>query len=892
MADEIQKTGATPANNVAGNTAANNGIITVGSILNIPGAKQIQKTAGALTGGSSTMASNMFYTPELTPESWLLPKSRQEILKWCRIFFNLESYVQSILTMHARYPFSRFKLVCESDEIREFFEDAIDNDKWNLLDFLHRASLSYQVYGESLPFGNWNAQEKRWDKFVLLEPELVEVTQGLFDEQPKYELLVTDELRKLTNDAKFADQAAKLPDVVRTAIMSQKNIPLDPDCTSIIARLTSPSAVRGTPILQCCFKCVTAETKIALLDSTTPTVKELFESNRKNFGVYSIDKKNNIIGGVAEGVIKMPAPESILKITFDNGESIRCTHDHPLYLRDGKKVEAKELKVGDSMMPLYRGHDKRAKAYERVYNPATEKYVLTHCRVALGIGEGKTFIKKTEVIHHIDCNPKNNDPLNLKIMDRGEHAHWHQIHSASPERMRQFTEERWNGENSEQNKKKQSELMTKWWEDKHEWGSERTKKVWADKTPEQLDAIGKSLSEALKNNPKHKASCKAYWSSPEGRKQRFEINIARWAKVAPEKRIEMMEKRFGPNNHKIVSIIPDGVEEVYAVINVTPTANYAIAFSDGSGTISGNCLIFQDYIRLAQLKIAERHQLPFELWTLGNVEAKILPTQEDLEAFRDKINEAVQNPPYSMVMPPIVDYKALGVKDKLLNIYEDLGYVENQLFVAMGVNKNLMLGDGPSFSNVKTMSLNRLIMEYQTIRDMFERWIYNRVFRRIAVENNFYTYKGKIKKLIMPKIEWERSLNIEDEETERKTFTDLHTRGFISTKTLFNKFPTLNMEAEKAQLEAEKGTIFDKTDGKRIPKTFKPEEKKPELPGGIGGVPPLGGGPEMPMPEGGEIGAAPAPEGMAGILEPATGAGAELPPPGQSAPGTPGGGAI
>ena len=41
-----------------------------------------------------------------------------------------------------------------------------------------------------------------------------------------------------------------------------------------------------------------------------------------------------------------------------------------------------------------------------------------------------------------------------------------------------------------------------------------------------------------------------------------------------------------------------------------------------------------------------------------------------------------------------------------------------------------MLGDGPSFSNVKTMSLNRLIMEYQTIRDMFERWIYNRVFRR------------------------------------------------------------------------------------------------------------------------------------------------------------------
>jgi hypothetical protein len=513
------------------------GFSKIGDMWNIKDGKNtFTKQASAVTGGgSSMMSSSLFYTPELTPESWLLPKSRQEILKWCRIFFNLEPYIQSILNMHARYPFSRFKLTCEDTEVREFFEQAMDNENFNLYDFLLRASLSYQVYGEAIPFGNWNEKKKYWDNFVLLEPELVEIQHGLFDTAAKYELIVTDELRKLTNDPKFKEESEKLPEVVRTAILSQKNVPLDPASVSVIARLTSPSAVRGTPIMQSVFK----------------------------------------------------------------------------------------------------------------------------------------------------------------------------------------------------------------------------------------------------------------------------------------------------------------------------------------------ILIYQDYIRLAQLRIAERHQMPFELWTLGNLEKNILPTQEDLEAFRAKINEATQNPPYVMVYPPIVDYKALGVKDKLLNIYEDLGYVENQILVAMGVNKNLILGEGPSFSNVKTMSLHRLIMDYQTVRDMFERWVYNKVFRRISEANKFYSYKGKIKRLIIPKIEWERSLNIEDEESEKKMMLDMHGKGFVSTKTLYSKFPNIDFEVEKKNLEDEKGTIFDKTDGKRIPKEFKPKEGSP-APGGMGGMkmppPDLGGGGEGTPPIGGENPLAPAPGAEAGGL--------------------------
>ena len=101
------------------------GFKSVGSFVDKPTAGLGKKAgAGGSGPGSSnvTMAQTQFYSPELTPESWLLPKSRQEVIKWCRIFFNLEPYIQRILTLHSRYPFSKFKLVCEDTKVLAFFE--------------------------------------------------------------------------------------------------------------------------------------------------------------------------------------------------------------------------------------------------------------------------------------------------------------------------------------------------------------------------------------------------------------------------------------------------------------------------------------------------------------------------------------------------------------------------------------------------------------------------------------------------------------------------------------------------------------------------------------------------------------------------------------------------
>jgi hypothetical protein len=503
-------------------------------------------------GADVQQTSSFFYSPELTTESWLLPKSRQEILKWARIFFNLEPYVQSIITMHSLYPFSKFEISTEDESVTQFYKDMAFNENFDLFEFILKASLSYQKFGEALPFGNMvkgKDGKYRWSRFVLLEPELVEVSTDMFEGTQAFSLIPTDELKKLVKstdeaDMKRLEQLREKAPAIVDAIEKNKNIDMSEDHVSLIANLTDPSATRGTSPIQCLFK----------------------------------------------------------------------------------------------------------------------------------------------------------------------------------------------------------------------------------------------------------------------------------------------------------------------------------------------VLIYQDWIRLAQSAFAQRYIFPIELWKLGDAAQGIIPDDKAITDFRNMINQAIQNPPFTIIYPDIVKYEAVSTLGKQFPINNEYEYIHDQLLVGMGVNKNIILGEGPSFSNVKTMALHKLMMVYKVVRDKFENWMINKYFRPIAIKNKFYTTSGGTRKLILPTISWNKSLDIEEEQDEKERFIDFHAKGLISTKTLFDKFPNINYEDEQKNLEDEMGTIFDKGD-ERLPKDA-PKKSKGKGGGGAAGgdLPEL----DLPMPE------APAEPGEAGEEAPETPGEAPVPEaPGGEAPAAP-----
>src|SRR5665213_1695214 len=115
-----------------------------------------------VTAGSEysvSQSQSFFYSPELTSDSWVLPKSRQEILKWIRIFFNLEPYIQQITMMHSLYPFSKFDLVVADPTIKKFYEEMSSNGEFNLFEYILQASLSREKFGEAICFVNLTQDE-------------------------------------------------------------------------------------------------------------------------------------------------------------------------------------------------------------------------------------------------------------------------------------------------------------------------------------------------------------------------------------------------------------------------------------------------------------------------------------------------------------------------------------------------------------------------------------------------------------------------------------------------------------------------------------------------------------------------------------------------------------
>ncbi len=124
------------------------------------------------------------------------------------------------------------------------------------------------------------------------------------------------------------------------------------------------------------FGCFTKDTKIALTDGRNLSFDELIKESKKdkkNY-TYTINEKRDI--DIAE--IKNPRltkkTQRILKIVLDNDNEIKCTLNHKFMLRDGIYKEAKELKSGDSLMPLKLNHKVRDTIF---LNESQDVYDLT-----------------------------------------------------------------------------------------------------------------------------------------------------------------------------------------------------------------------------------------------------------------------------------------------------------------------------------------------------------------------------------------------------------------------------------------------------------------------------------------------------------------------------------
>ena len=189
------------------------------------------------------------------------------------------------------------------------------------------------------------------------------------------------------------------------------------------------------------FACYALETKIPLLDGRTLTLEQIIEEYKsgKNNWVYSCDPETGkfVPGPISwAGITKKDT--SVVKVTFDNGESVICTPDHKFPVWGKGFIEAKDL-VGESIIPGYRRmesvtHDSSLK-YEQIYKNDTKKWEFTHREVSkwkddnnltdVMIYSDVYSTANKGVVHHKDFDNKNNNPGNLVKMNHADHLLYH-----------------------------------------------------------------------------------------------------------------------------------------------------------------------------------------------------------------------------------------------------------------------------------------------------------------------------------------------------------------------------------------------------------------------------------------------------------------------------------
>lgn len=266
--------------------------------------------------------------------------------------------------------------------------------------------------------------------------------------------------------------------------------------------------------------------------------------------------------------------------------------------------------------------------------------------------------------------------------------------------------------------------------------------------------------------------------------------------------------------------------------------------------------VFEDFIRLAHGAHAKRYHFPMELWTLGDLGTNLLPDAASLALLRDQVNDAIQNPPFSMFLPPIVKYEALGVQGKTYPFVEDYEYIHKMYMIGMGVSDDLILGSSNMFGSAETSSNQAFVRARKKDRDQMEDWMTWNFFEPLARWNNLKIKKGNVLAPILPDYEWEKVLDFTAEEQEREDAKYMYEKGIYPAKRLISKLGE-NPDGVEKEMEAELFTVLD--DGKRVaaPAIRKRRDTPTADASGATSESPIGGKDEKPTGGGGGGGSKP-----------------------------------
>lgn len=237
-------------------------------------------------------------------------------------------------------------------------------------------------------------------------------------------------------------------------------------------------------------------------------------------------------------------------------------------------------------------------------------------------------------------------------------------------------------------------------------------------------------------------------------------------------------------------------------------------------------------MRQAQDAIANRHILPLRVAKIG-VAGEPMPSQEDIDAFRDILMEWEDDPNFFLVYHYGLSFDYVGSTGKILPLNTEFEFINNELMTGLCITQAMLNGDGSAYANAQ-VGFDTLAKRYMSYRLRLESWIKNKVYKPISETQGFYKpVNGNIARrfcspkeqkrmaankemeLIIPKILWQQQ-DLTSNQSVMSFIQNLRDKGLVSMTTVLPML-SLDPETEKHNLERERGTVFDENAPKTGP---------------------------------------------------------------------------
>ena len=122
--------------------------------------------------------------------------------------------------------------------------------------------------------------------------------------------------------------------------------------------------------------CFTADTLVAVADGRNAV--QIGELVGQSVDVYSKDDAGRTVIARMSGIRKTRSDVQIVRLTLDDGTTVRCTPDHRFMLRDGCYVEAKDLRAGVALKRFDSGQVPTASGDGQICGASSEKLAQQH----------------------------------------------------------------------------------------------------------------------------------------------------------------------------------------------------------------------------------------------------------------------------------------------------------------------------------------------------------------------------------------------------------------------------------------------------------------------------------------------------------------------------------